>query len=133
ATVDQCSSMIQYGSSAKANAHPVGVPVLRMGNLTLNGQLALDDLKFLPADHSEFPDLLLEPDDLLFNRTNSAELVGKTAIYAGEPSPCSFASYLIRVRLLPGVRPPILAIAINGGFGRAWIKKVVNQTVGQAN
>ena len=133
ATVDQCSSMIQYGSSEKANADPTGVPVLRMGNLTLDGRLILDSLKFLPSFHSEFPDLLLEPDDLLFNRTNSAELVGKTAIYAGEPSPCSFASYLIRVRLVPGIRPVILTTAINGGFGRAWIKKVVNQTVGQAN
>ena len=133
ATVDQCVTLIQYGSSAKASRSPDGVPILRMGNVSTDGRLIFDDLKYLPADHDEFPDLLLEKGDLLFNRTNSAELVGKTAAYSGEPSPCSFASYLIRVRLLEGVRPAILVFALNSGFGRAWIKRMVNQTVGQAN
>ena len=109
------------------------MPILRMGNVSTDGRLIFDDLKYLPADHDEFPDLLLEKGDLLFNRTNSAELVGKTAAYSGKPSPCSFASYLIRVRLLEGVRPAILVFTLNSGFGRAWIKRMVNQTVGQAN
>ena len=133
ATVDQCSSLIQYGSSAKADGGSSGVPVLRMGNITSDGELFLDDLKYLPNEYEAFPGLLLEPGDLLFNRTNSAELVGKTAVYSGIPSRCSFASYLIRVRLLEGVDPAIVAFALNGGFGRTWIMRVVNQTVGQAN
>ena len=133
ATVDQCSSLIQYGSSARADGNSSGVPVLRMGNITADGGLLLDDLKYLPSEHEEFPGLLLEPGDLLFNRTNSAELVGKTAVYSGKPSRCSFASYLIRVRLLGGVDPAIVVFALNGGFGRTWIMRVVNQTVGQAN
>ena len=133
ATVDHCSSLIQYGSSAKADGGSSGVPVLRMGNITADGGLFLDDLKYLPNEYEAFPGLLLEPGDLLFNRTNSAELVGKTAVYSGIPSRCSFASYLIRVRLLEGVDPAIVAFALNGGFGRTWIMRVVNQTVGQAN
>ena len=133
ATVDQCSSLIQYGSSAKADGGSSGVPVLRMGNITADGGLLLDDLKYLPNEHEAFPGLLLEPGDLLFNRTNSAELVGMTAVYSGIPSRCSFASYLIRVRLLEGVDPAIVVFAVNGGFGRSWIIRVVNQTVGQAN
>ena len=133
ATVEQCSTLIQYGSSAKSSYNSAGIPVLRMGNITADGRLLLDDLKYLPSDHPELTNLLLECGDLLFNRTNSAELVGKTAAYSGKPSPSSFASYLIRVRLLEGVLPEILALAINGGFGKAWIKRVVNQTVGQAN
>ena len=105
ATVDQCSPLIQYGTSAKTNQNSTGVPILRMGNITVHGSLLLDSLRYLPFDHGEFPGLFLEPGDLLFNRTNSAELVGKTAMYLGKPLPCSFASYLIRVRLLEGVNP----------------------------
>jgi type I restriction enzyme, S subunit len=106
--------------------------VLRMGNIN-DGSLDLENLKYLPASHEEFPDLLLEPRDILFNRTNSAELVGKTAVYRGNPTPCSFASYLIRLRLLPGCVAQFLAYYINSFFGRAWIKSVVSQQVGQAN
>src|SRR5690606_7728729 len=87
----------------------------------------------LPADHPEFPRLLLEPGDILFNRTNSAELVGKTAVYPGYPNPCSFASYLIRGRTLPGADPRYVSAFINSPFGREWVASVVSQQVGQAN
>jgi type I restriction enzyme S subunit len=88
---------VSYGSSAKTLEGPDGVPVLRMGNI-LHGELRWDDLRFLPASHPEFPQLLLAPGDVLFNRTNSPELVGKTAMFAGERTPASFASYLLRIR-----------------------------------
>lgn len=133
ATVDQCAEVIQYGTSAKTDSDPSGVPVLRMGNIRTDGSLDLADLKYLPATHEEFPSLLLEAGDLLFNRTNSAELVGKTGHFRGVPSPCSYASYLIRVRLLNGVAAEIVAYTINSAFGRQWVSKVVTQMVGQAN
>ena len=132
-TVEQCAALIQYGSSEKTLEEATGIPVLRMGNIRTDGSLDLTDLKYLPPQHPEFPDLLLKAGDLLFNRTNSAELVGKTGIYRGVPSPASFASYLIRVRMLPEVEPILVAACINGGMGRQWIREVVNQTVGQAN
>ena len=106
--------------------------MLRMGNI-VDGRLELRELKYLPADHTEFPELLLEKGDLLFNRTNSAELVGKTAVFGGVPLPCSFASYLIRVRLNPGVSPHLVSFSLNGPRGRIWIREVVSQQVGQAN
>src|SRR5439155_12810055 len=71
--------------------------------------------------------------DVLFNRTNSAELVGKTTVYHGTPEPCSFASYLIRVRLCKHSVPELLAYYLNSIHGRTWIKTVVSQQVGQAN
>jgi type I restriction enzyme S subunit len=126
------SSLVQYGSSAKTSEDPTGIPVLRMGNI-IEGQLQITELKYLPKSHDEFPALLLEPGDVLFNRTNSAELVGKTALYRGHPKPCSFASYLIRVRLLNGCLPEFLVYYINSVFGRGWISSVVSQQVGQAN
>jgi len=132
ATVDQVSDGVHYGSSTKTSPEHEGVPVLRMGNIQ-DGMLNLDNLKYLPPDHPEFPRLLLTAGDLLFNRTNSAELVGKTAVYPGRPNPCSFASYLIRVRLLRPHLSQVVANALNGPHGRAWVASVVSQQVGQAN
>ena len=98
-----------------------------------DGRLDLSDLKFLPLDHEEFPRLFLDPGDLLFNRTNSAELVGKTAVYHGQPAPCSYASYLIRIRLAGQAEPEYIAAFVNSAAGSEWIRSVVSQQVGQAN
>ncbi|MBS7705204.1 restriction endonuclease subunit S [Chelatococcus asaccharovorans] len=131
ASVDQLAHIIQYGSSAKTGDDEAGVPVFRMGNIQ-GGALTLNSLKYLPQEHGEFPDLLLHPGDLLFNRTNSAELVGKTAVYHGKPEAASFASYLIRVRL-SYFSPELLSAYINSAIGREWVAGAVNQQVGQAN
>jgi type I restriction enzyme S subunit len=132
ASVGQIIVEMQYGSSAKTNADPSGVPVLRMGNIQ-DGKLDLSSLKYLPQDHAEFPDLLLNPGDLLFNRTNSPELVGKSAVYRGSPVKCSCASYLIRVVLHPDCEPNYLAYYLNSMHGKQWVATVVVQQVGQAN
>jgi type I restriction enzyme S subunit len=132
ASVQQLSWLIEYGTSAKASEDATGVPVLRMGNL-FEGEISFDQLKYLPKDHNEFPRLLLAVGDVLFNRTNSPELVGKTAVFKRNSPDCSFASYLIRVRTLSGCHPEFLAAYINSVHGRRWIGSVVTQQVGQAN
>jgi len=132
ATIEQLANKVQYGSSTKTNENSSGVPVLRMGNI-FEGRLSLDDLKYLPQDHSEFPELLLKEGDLLFNRTNSPELVGKSAVYSGKPKPCSFASYIIRVQFNNRESSTLVGFFINSSYGRNWIKSVVSQQVGQAN
>jgi type I restriction enzyme S subunit len=132
ATVEQLAAKVQYGSSSKTDEDREGVPVLRMGNI-FEGSLKLDDLKYLPKSHAEFPELLLQNGDLLFNRTNSPELVGKTAVYKGVPKPCSFASYLIRVQFNDSASSNFVSFCINSDHGRKWIKSVVSQQVGQAN
>ena len=84
---------MQYGTSTKSVA--VGkVPVLRMGNIQ-NAQFDWTDLAYT-SDNDEVAEHLLYDGDVLFNRTNSPELVGKTAIYKGGPL-AIFAGYLIRV------------------------------------
>lgn len=131
-SVDQLSTLVQYGSSAKtSDVLSDGVPVLRMGNI-VDGNIDYRKLKYLPKTHNEFPDLLLKDGDILFNRTNSAELVGKTAVYFDAGHPTSFASYLIRIRVI-GYLPELLSAYINSTFGRDWVRSVVNQQVGQAN
>lgn len=131
-TVGEMAENVQYGTSAKTGADEKGVPVIRMGNIQ-EGSLLLDSLKYLPAAHEEFPELLLRDGDLLFNRTNSSELVGKSAVYRGNPPQASFASYLIRAQLKPEYVPEFLAYYINSPHGRQWVSSVVSQQVGQAN
>jgi type I restriction enzyme S subunit len=90
---------VEYGSAAKSSESGTHV-VLRMGNLQ-NGKLDWSDLAF-SSDAAEVEQYLLQPGDVLFNRTNSPEWVGKTAIYRGE-RPALFAGYLIRVNHSPKV------------------------------
>lgn len=123
---------MQYGTSAKSGDYLGGVPVLRMGNI-VDGRIDLADLKYLPPEHEAFPALFLTEGDLLFNRTNSPELVGKTAVVRSLPQPCSFASYLIRVRFAPEVVPEFVSWFINSPLGRAWVHANLSQQVGQAN
>jgi type I restriction enzyme S subunit len=134
ASVDQVTQIIQYGTSAKTNEDACGVPVLRMGNITTEGTVDYANLKYLPHNHDEFPELLLERGDILFNRTNSAELVGKTAVFEPPtPGPYSLASYLIRVRMVEGCSPWWLTWCVISPLGRRWLRGVLSHTAGQAN
>jgi len=121
-----------YGSSAKAGADPSGVPILRMGNIR-DGAFDFGELKYLPADHPDVEKCRLRRGDVLFNRTNSAELVGKSAVFKTGPNPTVFASYLIRVRLSPECDPNWAGLVINSHLGRQYIASVRTQQVGQAN
>jgi type I restriction enzyme S subunit len=123
---------IQYGTSEKAGTDSNGIPVLRMGNIQ-DGKLIFEDLKYFPLEWCQLEDFVLEDGDVLFNRTNSAELVGKTAVYKKHHPKAAFASYLIRVRTVKGAyHPDVLAHFINS-FGRRYIASVISQQVGQAN
>ena len=89
----------QYGTSEKADAKEIeGIPILRMNNLTYEGELNLDDLKYIHFSKGDKNKFLLKEGDILFNRTNSQELVGKTALF-NISKEFVFASYLIRVRI----------------------------------
>ena len=131
-TVGQLSSRIEYGTSTKASSVPSGIPILRMGNIQ-DGELNFSDLKYLEGDHPETQKTILGHGDLLFNRTNSAELVGKSAVYKDWHPEACFASYLIRVSFLPDIAPDYVCTFINSRHGRAYIAQVRNQQVGQAN
>lgn len=84
---------IQYGSSQKSSVTGK-IAVLRMGNIQ-DGRILLDKLVYT-SDDKEISKYPLQHNDLLFNRTNSKELVGKTAIYKSE-IPAIYAGYLIRI------------------------------------
>ena len=88
-----------YGISSPLSSEGDGMPTLRMNNLA-DGRVRLDDLKF--ATTAIPGELTLLDQDVLFNRTNSFEHVGRTAIWRCELKRATFASYL--VRLNPDIR-----------------------------
>lgn len=133
-TIAEVATVLEYGTSQKATTNKsFGIPVLRMGNIQ-DGELDYTALKYVPLD-AETSGLLLEEGDLLFNRTNSPELVGKSAVYRPDQiEPTTFASYLIRVRFHPEVADPDFAnFWINSAWGQAWARRVKSDGVSQSN
>jgi type I restriction enzyme, S subunit len=130
-TVGQASVVLEYGTSKRAEASADGVPVLRMGNIQ-DGRLDVSDLKYCPVDR-EIERLMLRDGDVLFNRTNSPELVGKAAVFHAK-TPMTFASYLIRVRFADDVaEPDFVNYWINSAWGKAWARHVKTDGVSQSN
>ena len=129
ARVEDVAESIAYGSSSKSR-RAGDVAVLRMGNIR-NGGLDWTDLVFT-SDPDEIARHLLVDGDVLFNRTNSPELVGKTAVYHGE-RPAIAAGYNIVVRCGPRVLPDFLAHLLNGPAGREWARSVRSDGVNQSN
>jgi type I restriction enzyme, S subunit len=121
-----------YGTSAKAHEQLYGIPVIRMGNIQ-DGRLDLRDLKYMYPSENELGKLILHFGDILINRTNSAELVGKCAVF-DLPGDFLFASYIIRVRLNQEIANPFLiAQYINSPIGRSYMFNERKQMTGQAN
>ena len=118
-----------YGTSSKSNKEGL-IPVLRMGNLQ-GGKLDWTDLVYT-SDTIEIEKYKLEYNDVLFNRTNSPELVGKTAIYKSE-QPAIYAGYLIRVQCLPDLNPDYLNYHLNSILGRQYCYSVKSDGVSQSN
>jgi type I restriction enzyme S subunit len=124
----------EYGTSRKATSGDSGIILLAMGNIK-NGVVDLESQKSIPKDSDEIPHLILKPGDILYNRTNSYELVGKTGIFRHENEGYSFASYLIRIRLDERtIEPEFLNMAMNTPYFRQTqvVPKITKQT-GQAN
>jgi type I restriction enzyme S subunit len=124
----------QYGTSQKSHSAEKGVPVLTMGNIQ-NGLVVWNNEKKIPESSEDLPALLLSKFDILYNRTNSAELVGKTGIYLGENGVRTSASYLIRLRpSLVSTDPRYLNMAMNAPeFRTTQIIPLIKKQTGQAN
>ena len=119
----------QYGTSSKSQKEGK-TPVVRMGNIQA-GRIDWDDLVY-SSDAIEIEKYNLEHNDVLFNRTNSPALVGKTAIYKSE-MPAIFAGYLIRVRPLDYVDPDYLNYFLNSPYARMKCQEVKTDGVNQSN
>ena len=108
APVKRAFLSMDYGISESASNSGT-IRLLTMGHLK-EGQVTV------PHDGGvDFVDpyLLLQKGDLLFNRTNSQELVAKVGLFLGHDSPVTFASYLVRMRPHSSHEPEFLNLALN--------------------
>ena len=126
-----CSSTgPEYGTAAKSSSQGE-VPVVRMGNIQ-NGRIDWGDLVYT-SDKVEIARYSLQSGDVLFNRTNSPELVGKTALYRGE-RPALFAGYLVRVNQINQLASgPYIAHFLNSPLAREHGKLVKTDGVNQSD
>lgn len=123
-------SDVQYGTSQKAD-YTGKMPILRMNNITYSGEMDYTDLKYIDLEE-ETNKYILKKGDVLFNRTNSRELVGKTGLFNLDKL-MVYAGYLIRVRLKGICLPIFLTKYMNTPQLKAFLKEKCKGIVGQAN
>ena len=129
--LDEILILKQYGISTVLTENQIGISVLRMNNL-IDGEINYSDLKY--SNEPATLKLLLDDGDVLFNRTNSIDYVGRTAIYRNKETPASFASYLIR--LVPDLTillPEYLNLWLNDATSQVRVKQLATIGVQQAN
>ncbi|MEZ8990126.1 restriction endonuclease subunit S [Vibrio breoganii] len=131
-TIRDLIDTANYGTSGKASLTEGQYPVLRMGNITYKGGWDFSDLKYMDLIEKELPKYLVHKGDLLFNRTNSRELVGKTAVYEND-EPMAFAGYLIRVRANSIGNNYYISGYLNSSHGKQVLTGMCKSIVGMAN
>ena len=121
----------RYGSSRPA-VEGGKYPYLRMNNITYNGELNLKDIKQIDVPESELPKCTVQFGDVLFNRTNSKELVGKTCVYDRNET-MVLAGFVIRIRVNSRVLPEFLSSFLNTDFTKQMLLGMCKTAIGQAN
>ena len=122
---------VRYGTS-KSSVIGGKYPYLRMNNITYEGELDLKDLKYIDISDDELEKCVVRKGDVLFNRTNSIDLIGKTCVFNLE-EPMVIAGYIIRIRLKEQVLPVYLSIFLNSDYGKQLLKSMAKGAVNQAN
>ena len=124
-------SDVRYGSSRPA-VEGGKYPYLRMNNITYSGELDLRDTKRIDIPDSELDKCTVRRGDVLFNRTNSKELVGKTCVY-NRNELMVLAGFVIRVRINERIRPEVLSAFLNMDFSKRMLIGMCKTAIGQAN
>ena len=130
-TIGELAADIRYGTSKKASDSGE-FQYLRMNNMTDDGRLDLSDLKYIDLSGAELENAKVVRGDLLFNRTNSREKVGKTCVF-NKNEPMVIAGYIVRVRFDERVEPGYVSAFLNSNYGKALLRKMAKGAVGQAN
>ena len=124
-------SNVRYGSSRPA-VEGGKYPYLRMNNITYAGELDLTDTKRIDVPDSELDKCTVQRGDVLFNRTNSKELVGKTCVYNRDDM-MVLAGFVIRVRVNERILPEFLVAFLNTDFSKQMLLGMCKTAIGQAN
>ena len=125
--VGQIAESVTYGTSAPAS-NSGQYEYLRMNNLTDNGQLDLSDLKRIDMSDEQAEKYMVKKGDILFNRTNSIDLVGKTALF-NLNTPMIIAGYLIRIRLSDKVNPVYFTAYMNMPYMKEKLRNMAKGAV----
>jgi len=121
----------QYGLSINAGSDGQ-YPILRMMNIE-GGLCVENDIKYVDLNDKDFEAYRLVRGDVLFNRTNSYELVGRTGVYELNGDHV-FASYLVRIKTnTEKLEPQFLTLYLNSDFGRRQVLAYATKAVSQAN
>ena len=124
-------SDVHYGTSAKASGDGKYI-YIRMNNITYEGTLDLADVKRIDVADSELENYVVRYGDVLFNRTNSRDLVGKTCVF-DRKEPMIIAGYIIRLRMNGQVLPEYLSLFMNTRYAKKLLIGMAKGAVGQAN
>ncbi|NCQ93823.1 restriction endonuclease subunit S [Microcystis aeruginosa] len=123
----------QYGTAEKSQEVMGGLPILRMNNITYSGEIDLNSLKWCqipPKDEDKFT---VKRGDLLFNRTNSPELVGKTAVWRSDGK-FAYAGYLIRVRFDKSkANSEYVSAFLNSNYGKRYLLEKAKPSINMSN
>ncbi len=130
-TIRDVVSEVRYGSSRPA-VDGGRYPYLRMNNITYGGELDLSDTKRIDIPANELEKCTVQRGDVLFNRTNSKELVGKTCVYNCDEM-MVLAGFVIRVRVNDKVLPEFLSAFLNADFSKKMLLGMCKSAIGQAN
>ena len=130
-TIRDVVTDVRYGSSRPA-VDGGKYPYLRMNNITYGGELDLSDVKRIDVPENELEKCTVRRGDVLFNRTNSKELVGKTCVYDRDEM-MVLAGFVIRVRVNDLVLPEFLSAFLNTEFSKRTLLGMCKAAIGQAN
>ena len=130
-TIRDIVADVRYGSSRPA-VDGGKYPYLRMNNITYTGELDLTDTKRIDVPENELAKCTVRRGDVLFNRTNSKELVGKTCVYNRDEM-MVLAGFVIRVRVTERVLPEFLSAFLNTDFSKQMLLGMCKTAIGQAN
>lgn len=130
-TIGDVVTEVRYGTSKPA-VEGGKYPYLRMNNLTADGHLDLNDLKYIDIPGDEIEKCVVRKGDVLFNRTNSIELVGKTTVFDLSED-MIIAGYIIRVRLNERLLPEVLSQYMNLEALKDILRSMAKGAVNQAN
>ena len=122
---------VKYGTSKPAVEDGKYI-YLRMNNITYDGYLDLTSLKYIDMPDSEVEKYIVRRGDILFNRTNSKELVGKTCVF-DQNKEMIIAGYIIRLRTNERVVPEYLSAVLNSQYGKITLFGMCKAIIGQAN
>ena len=127
----KCLKLCDYGLSYQL-LDKGKYPIFRMNNI-IDGYVLENDLKYINLSDNEFSKYKVEKGDILFNRTNSYDLVGKVGIYLLQGNH-TFASYLIRLRVDKNkIEPLFLNYFLNLSRTQNKLRRLATRGVSQSN